>query len=75
MKTQEQKIEDTEYLDDVYNLSPVSKEPYFSRAPCLCCDSNLAGMRYEFTGTAGKKHTNTILYLNCCVNCFEYFFT
>lgn len=63
-----------ESLTNIYNLSPVAKDPFSSTAPCLC-GSVLAGLRHEFTGTAGKKHSCQILTFECCVDCFEQLFT
>lgn len=63
------------YLEGIYNLTPKAAEPYFSKTPCPCCGSTLAGERYEFTGTIGKKHTNERAEFICCIDCFEYLFT
>ena len=63
------------HLVGIYNLVPPNKEPYFSKAPCECCKSELAGDRYEFTGTVGKKHTNERADIACCVDCYLYLFS
>lgn len=68
------------YLEGIYNLSPAAKKPYFSKAPCEYCKSELAGERYEFTGqvSIGMLENDVkkeIVELTCCVDCFEYLFS
>lgn len=73
--TIEHKAKIDEYLEGIYNLSPVAKEPYFSWSVCECCGSTLGGDRYEFTGIVGKIHSSERIELSCCVDCFGYLFT
>ncbi len=57
----------------VGNLSPVANDPHFSKAPCRCCDDQLAGNRYEFDAESTDK-SNPIIRMSCCVDCFGYLF-
>lgn len=83
MNIEERKRRIYSHLIGIYNLSPKSKEPYFSKAPCECCKSELAGDRYEFTGRVGVEHGGTSGYVNlkekvdlsCCVDCFLWLFS
>ena len=75
MTEQERKDKIYWHLVGIYNFSPAAKEPFFGKAPCPCCRSELAGDRYEFTGTVGKKHSGERITEVCCVDCFEYLFT
>lgn len=63
------------YLIGCYNFVPKATEPYFGKAPCECCKSELAGDRYEFTATVGTAHRNERVDISCCVDCFMYLFT
>lgn len=72
--TEEHKAKIDRYLAGIYNLSPTSKEPHFSRCSSECCGSTLGGDRYDFTGRLGKKHDAEIIELSCCVDCFGYLF-
>jgi len=74
MTEKERAIEIYRYLVGVFYLSPASQEPYFSKEPCSCCGSTLAGDRYDFTGTIGKKHGAEKITENCCIDCFHYLF-
>lgn len=63
------------YLYGIYNLSPITdKSPFFSKTGCLCCGSPLGGDRYIFTGQIREPQAQ-IVQLECCVDCYEYFFT
>lgn len=76
MKTEEREKKIYWHLVGIYNLSPITdREPYFSKAPCECCKSELAGDRYEFTGTVGKKHTDERATITCCVDCYTWLFS
>lgn len=75
MITEEHKARIDGYLKGIYNLSPASEEPYFSRYPCECCNSSLGGDRYDFVGRLGKRHDAEITELSCCTDCFGYLFT
>lgn len=63
------------HLVGIYNLAPSAVLSYFGKAPCECCKSELAGDRYEFTGTVGKKYTNERIEVICCVDCYLYLFS
>lgn len=62
-------------LEGIYNLSPVTAEPYFGKVPCDCCHNTLAGDRYKAIGTEGNKHNSPRIDLVCCVDCFTYLLT
>ncbi len=62
-------------LEGIYNLSPKASEPYFGKTSCNCCGSDIAGDRYELTGTLGLPHTSRRVELSCCRDCYLYFFT
>lgn len=74
MNTKERKKKIYWHLVGMFNFAPSAVLPYFGKAPCECCKSELAGNRYEFTATVGKQHTNKRETVVCCVDCYEYLF-
>lgn len=83
MNIEERKRRIDVYLIGIYNLSPKMKDSYFSKSPCECCKTELAGDRYEFTGRVGTERNDgsggvnlkETVELSCCIDCYLWLFT